>query len=296
VKSDTVATQVRLGKLKIEVQPDHTAQYTGQKLTYSITVTNEGDAKVEQSQVTAALGEAALAARAEPAFTSSNTWKLPALDPGKKSDPIKITVRSNTAGKLESSFTASFDCEGKSMEDKDTVSTEIKPLNLAVAVLPSESQVEQGDTFTCSLQVSNTGGSPDGELNLSVKLPEFAAYERMEGETEATYNAKTRTVRLATMKQIDPGTLRLRLRVRAEKTGKGPFVAELSSKMLSGAKVSFESETVTSVAPAKPEPSPSDKESSKPKDKAIDKEKPKAAEKPETDKAKGPVEAPSPKS
>jgi hypothetical protein len=253
-ESETVATQVRLGKLKIAVQPDFETQYKGQKLTYSVTVTNQGDAKVDQPQVAVTLDKAA---RRADSAASGNTWKLLPLEPGKTSAPIQIAVRSNTPGKLESKFEASFDCDGRPMKNATSVTSIIKPLDLAVAVLPSQSQVEQGESFTCSLQVSNNGASPDSDLKLSLKLPEFIAYEGIEGDSQATYDAKTRTVTLAAISQLESGESRpLRVRVKAEKAGQGQFAAVLSSAALGGASLAFESEPVTGVAKKAPAKAP----------------------------------------
>src|SRR5262249_23706187 len=162
-----VSTDVRLGKLKIDVQQDHPSQYSGQKVTYRVTVKNEGSAKVDQPEVVATLDKAALLGTTSPSPVSPGTWKLPALEPGKVSDPIKVTVSSTTLGKMENRFEASFPCDGQAMKHAATVTTEIKPIDLAVAVSPSEARVEEGSLFTCVLLVSNRGATADEEVNIS---------------------------------------------------------------------------------------------------------------------------------
>jgi uncharacterized repeat protein (TIGR01451 family) len=251
-KSAVVTTQVRLGKLKTSVEQDHAVQYAGQKVTYTVTVTNEGDAKVDQPRLTAMLDKASLLSGTTPAPASPNTWKLPALEPGKSSAPIKITVGSTTLGKRESKFEASFDCDGQTMKDTAAITTEIKPIDLAVAVSPSEARVEQGTMFTCVLSVFNRGAAADQDLNVRVTLPEFASFETLEGDVKASYDSKTRVVTLDTLPQIGPNETKVvRLRVKAEKAGQGKFVASLTSKALAGATATFESDAVKSTAARK---------------------------------------------
>lgn len=306
VKSGVVATEVKLGKLKINVQQDHASQYAGQKVTYTVTVTNEGNAKIDQPQVVAMLDKAALLGATNPAPSSSNTWKLPALDPAKTSAPIKITVDSTTLGKLESKFETSFNCDGQTMKDTAAVTTEVKPIDLAVAVSPSEARVEQGSLFTCVLQVSNRGAAADQDVKLRVTLPEFASFETLEGDVKASYDSKSRVVTVDTLPQIGPNETKvMRLRVKAEKAGKGKFLASLTSKALAGATAAFESDATTSTPAKKAElktpeaKAPEAKTEPKPSTPPAKGSEPKAGESPSdkpktTDKAKPAAESPKP--
>jgi hypothetical protein len=192
------------------------------------------------------------------------------------------------------------------MKDAATVTTEIKPIDLAVAVSPSEARVEEGTPFTCVLVVSNRGATADRDVNLSVTLPEFAAFETLEGDVKATYDSKSRVVKLDTLPQIGPNETKvMRLRVKADKAGKGKFLASLTSKTLAGPPVTFESDSMTSAPAKKSEPKTPERKTPEPKatpksEKAPAKAaEPKGSESPSdrpktTDKPKPPAESPKP--
>ncbi len=288
-ESQSVATQVRLGKLKIAVQPDVDTQYKSQKVTYTVTVTNEGDAKVERPQIVAKLDKGAQLAQSDPP-ADGNVWTLPALDPGKTSSAVKIAVRGTAPGKLETKFEASFHCDGQRMSDAASVTTAIKPVDLAALINSSRQQAKQGESLICSLQVTNQGVAPETDLKLSLRLPEIVTYEGIEGESDAKYDDKTRTVTLA-VGELKPNESRpLLVRVKAEKGGQGVFAAELTSKALGDTRLSFESQPVTVAAPKSPGKKPVDAPDAKPAktEKPKDQEKPKTKdqEKPAAEKAK----------
>jgi uncharacterized repeat protein (TIGR01451 family) len=251
--SEAVDVALKQGKLQVDAQADNAAQFTGQKLAYTITVKNTGDAPIESPQLTASLGKGALQESMQPAPANGATWKLAALEPGKTSPPISIVVRSNTPGTLESAFEASFDCDGELKKDKKTVKAEIKSLGLDVTVESSDRNVEPGQVFICLVKVANSGASPDGDIRLAVTLPEFASFDGLlDTDETAKADAKQRQVTLPRIGQIEPGEKKTwRLRVKATKEGSGVFAVQGTSKAL-GSPIAFESDQVASKQAAKP--------------------------------------------
>ncbi len=291
--SDPVATEVLLGSLKVAVKPDQSTQYQGQKLTYEVTVENTGTAKVEGAKLVAMLDKAAKLA--DDAASKDNTWSLPAIDPKKTAPPIRIIVTSDAPGKLESKFEASFVCDGEKMTGVDSVTTDIKALDVIVEATPSQAQLQEGESFICLVQLRNEGKNRVSGLNLSLRLPEIASYEGMEGNSDAKFDEETRTVALPAIEQLDPRDKprTLRVRVKAEKAGKGVFTVNLMSEALGATPLSFQSEGVTVAAKKSAAKAPLDAPPAKPNsttgkaEKAKDQEKPKAkpGEKSEEEKA-----------
>jgi hypothetical protein len=253
VTSESLMTSVRQGKLQVEAKASHAAQFTGQKLMYTVTVMNIGDAKIDVPQLAANLGKGALLASVTPAAAAANQWKLEALPPGKSSPPLTIAVRSNSPGALESAFEASFECDGQVKKDAQTVRTEIKPLGLDVTVASSDAQVKPDDVFTCLVRLRNQGASPDGDVKLTLSLPEFVTFDGfVDGEGSGTYDAKTRRVSIAPVKQLEPGDKKTwRIRAKAAKHGQGVFAAQATSKALGDSTVEFESDQVVAKSAPK---------------------------------------------
>jgi hypothetical protein len=139
------------------------------------------------------------------------------------------------------------------------------------------------------VQLSNHGKDRASGLNLSLQLPEIFSYEGMEGDPGAKLDEESRTVALPAIGQLEPRdkSRTLRVRVKAQKAGRGVFTVALTSGAFGDARLSFESEPVTVTAKKSPAKKPVDASEAKPaKTQAKNQEKPKAKDQEEPAAAK----------
>lgn len=229
--SGTTATMVRQAVLAIEkVCPDKL--FAGRPITYTVTVTNNGDAPATNTVVEDTLFSGTTFVSASDSGAQSGAsvvWNLGTLAP-KASKKVTLTVNPGSMGIVKNTATARATC---AQSVTDTCETKVEGIPaVLLEVIDIEDPDEVGTTDVYVITVTNQGSAVDTNIKIVAKLEESMEFVSTEGPTQSTLQGRN-TVVFAPLPSLAPKAQAVwRLTVRALKPGDWRFGVEMNTDQL----------------------------------------------------------------
>ncbi|MFW6065973.1 MAG: DUF7507 domain-containing protein [Planctomycetota bacterium] len=202
----------------------------GRTLTYTITVTNNGDADARNLQVVDTLPSGTTFSEASHNGSYANgkvTWELGTLEVG---DSVEVTVTCEGAekGDFTNTVTASATCAEGSAE----ASTEVQGIPaILLEAVDTDDPVEVGETVTYDVTVTNQGSAVGTDIVIVCKLPDELEFVSADGPTGDTVDGQTIT--FDTIESLEAGgELHYNIRARGLEPGDVRFHVSLTSDQL----------------------------------------------------------------
>ncbi|MBN2450076.1 MAG: DUF11 domain-containing protein [Lentisphaeria bacterium] len=194
--SEAVAgTRVVEPRLRV-VQTGTASQYAGRDVTYSFTVSNDGDTPATNVRVEDVIPPGVRVVGASPAVTSQTPtqviWELPVLAAG-ASREFALAVRSATAGTFGNRVHVSADCGDDASALYESVVRGIPALLLEV--VDEDDPIEVGSQETYVIAVTNQGSAAATNIAVRCDIEETMEYRSGEGPTALTAAGRTITCR-----------------------------------------------------------------------------------------------------
>ncbi|MFP4106171.1 MAG: COG1361 S-layer family protein [Phycisphaerae bacterium] len=182
-------TRVREPVLKITKTGAKT-QYIGRAVTYTINVSNTGDAEARNTMLVDTLGNGAEFIEASNGGTLRNgkvVWNLGTIAPD-ASKKVTVKVNLTEAGTISNTAEATAFC-AKAV----TASASTKVTGIAAILLECVDQVDPvqvGDNETYTITVTNQGTADATKVNIVVVLPDEQEYVSSDGPTKANVDGQ----------------------------------------------------------------------------------------------------------
>ena len=203
-QSNQTTTAVRMAKLAVDiVGPD--SEYMDQRVTYQVTVKNEGEAtarnatlkvNADKNAKVLRLSKASPEAAAPKIDGNMLAWDLGNLEPG-KSVVVSMTTTANTADKQTHIATATSECAKATDAMKtaqDTIMTEVITLPaLLLELVDKQDPMQVGSNEVYTIVVLNQGQGDDKNVKIVCRLPEGFEYVESAGPTKANVDGQTIT-------------------------------------------------------------------------------------------------------
>ena len=203
-QSNQTTTAVRMAKLAVDIVGPE-SEYMDQRVTYQVTVKNDGEATARNAMLMVNADENAkvlrvskVAPEAAAPKTDGNmlSWNLGNLEPG-KSVVVSMTTTASTADKQTHVATATSEC-AKATDAmktvKDTIMTEIITLPaLLLELVDKQDPMQVGGNEVYTIVVLNQGQGDDKNVKIVCRLPEGFEYVESAGPTKANVDGQTIT-------------------------------------------------------------------------------------------------------
>jgi len=214
----------------------------GKNADYQITVTNTGDKPLTDVVVTDTAPNATSIVSANGAMINGNqaVWRLRELKPGEKVS-FNVTLTTCTPGCFTNRVTVG-NCQGCCCADDFVTRWRGRPaLNLCIC--DTEDPVCVGDPTSYCITVVNQGTEPDDNVRVVVRFPAEIVPVSATGDSAGT--VKGNTVTFAPYDNFGPRqTLKYRVDARANRSGDGRVIVEVSSDSITTPIVQQESTIV----------------------------------------------------
>lgn len=205
-------------------------RYAGRDITYTITVTNKGDAAARGTVLTDAVPASCTFVSASDNGQNNAgkvTWNLGdlAVDASKK---VTLTVKANAIGKVENVASVTAKCA----QGTASATTEVRGIPAILLECVDEADpIEVGNQETYTITVTNQGSAPDTSIVIKCTLPAEQEYVSAQGPTKHTAEGKVVTFTpLATLAPKAQATYKVV--VKALKAGDVRFAVSLNSDQL----------------------------------------------------------------
>ncbi|MGE5757211.1 MAG: CARDB domain-containing protein [Planctomycetaceae bacterium] len=208
-QSNQTTTAVRQPKLTVNITGPE-AEYMDQRVTYQVTVKNEGEAPARRARLQVQadrnakvlrVSKTSLGAAAPTIDGNTLTWDLGDLGPG-QSDVVSLTTVARVArAKAEQKHvaTASHACpRGGDFARSTTASIATEVLTIPALLLElvdKQDPVQVGANEVYTIVVLNQGEGEDRDVKVVCRLPEGLTYVDSSGPTKATADGQTVTFR-----------------------------------------------------------------------------------------------------
>jgi uncharacterized repeat protein (TIGR01451 family) len=224
--SDSVTTIVRQPVLDVTKTAPAT-RLVNQSVTYTITVTNTGDAPARNTVLTDDLPSGATFVSADNGGRASGgnvVWDLGTLQPG-DAKTVEAVVRSTRIGTLTNTVEAKADCAG----DTAVAVTEITGIPaLLLECVDVSDPIAVGDEETYVITVTNQGTAKATNLVIECTVPAESQFVSATGPTNDTVNGKV--VTFGTLAELAPqDTATFRVTVVGIKAGDSRFMVTLDA-------------------------------------------------------------------
>lgn len=229
VESEPVTTMVRVPVLKVD-KTGPGKRYVGRPVSYTITVTNTGDATAARTVLTDHLPSNATFVSASDDGKMAGgkvTWNLGTLAPG-LSKEVTLTLRATAPGVIRNAAMAKAYC-AEASDDATTVVAGIPAILLEVIDLDDPVEVGSGTTY--EIIVTNQGSAMGTNIVVICTLPAEETYVKSSGPTAAT--VKDRVVTFASLASLAPkARATYRVDVKGIKAGDVRFTVSLKSDQM----------------------------------------------------------------
>lgn len=166
--------------LGIEKKVSNTTPKPGERITYTITVTNRGDGAAKDIKVTdtvpEGLGNISTSPKADKITGRTYTWNIKNLEPnGSRVFKVYATVDTKAEPGTQISNTAYID-EAHSSTETITVTGS----RLGITKTASEKTVKPGQTFNYVVKIENTGNAPAKDVMVEDRLSDHLEFIKAE--------------------------------------------------------------------------------------------------------------------
>lgn len=198
-------------------------QYVDEPVTYTVRVTNKGDAPAR---------EALLRLDAPALAEDARVRQLGTIEPG-QTQTVSVTVEGSSGGTADQSLkltaTAASECAA---EVADTAVTTVKTIPaLLLETVDNLDPVQVGQATTYTITVKNQGSAPANNVAITAELPAELQYVEGSGQTEIKADGQKLT--LAPIKSLAPGEVATWwVQAKATKAADVRFRIELNSDYL----------------------------------------------------------------
>jgi uncharacterized repeat protein (TIGR01451 family) len=212
-QSNQTTTAVRQPKLTVNITGPE-AEYMDQRVTYQVTVKNEGEAPARQARLEVQADRNAKVlhiSKTSPEATvpkidgNTLTWDLGDLGPG-QSSVVSLTTAARTKAEQKHVATASYACpRGGDFARSATASIATEVLTLPALLLEmvdKEDPVRVGSTEVYTIVVLNQGEAEDRDVKVVCRLPDGLTYVDSSGPTKAT--AEGQAVTFGPIERLGP--------------------------------------------------------------------------------------------
>lgn len=185
----TIITQPQLKITKDATEK----QYSGRNISYTIKVTNIGDAPAINAVVMDPLPAGTSFIKASDGGMRSGNqivWKLGTMAPN-ASKTITAMVKANRVGTIRNTACANADNTEKVCDDASTTVIGVSAILLEVVDL--NDPVEVGHSEQYIISATNQGNAPDTNIKITVELEDNMKYVNATGPTSATVRGNTIT-------------------------------------------------------------------------------------------------------
>ena len=182
-------TVVNMPKLKI-VKSATGKQYSGRNITYTIKVSNVGDANAENTVITDPLSaDVSLVSASQGGMLRGKqiVWELGTLAPN-TSKTVTATVKAIGLGTIRNTAFVSADHIAKIADSADTKIFGVSAILLEVTDVGDP--IEVGKTGAYIVTVANQGTANDTNVKISVELEDAMSYVSSSGPTAAAVRGK----------------------------------------------------------------------------------------------------------
>ena len=227
--SDSVTTVVRQPVLVItKTGPD--TRFLNRPLTYTISVTNKGDAVAKNTVLTDRLPSGASFVKATGGGSASGstvTWRLGNLGPN-ESKEVTVTVKGIRVGKIKNIASVRAYCA----KDDTSAMTEIKGVPaILLETIDVKDPVTVGQQVTYVISVTNQGTAVNTNIVIRCVLPDAEQFVSATGPTK--HAAEGQTVSFEPVKNLAPkASVKYRVIVKGTQTGDVRFKVSLTSDQL----------------------------------------------------------------
>lgn len=233
VRSNITTTNVRSPILVVH-ESCPASQYIGSSVTYTVTVTNNGDGPAKDTVVVASIPEDATFKSASygGVYTTSSpgmvTWKIGTLQPNSsKSMTMKVLVDQPTT--LLTKATARAYCAETASDTCRTTLSGIPAILLEVIDVKDPIEVGQDGTYV--ITVTNQGSAPDTNIRIVCTIESSMRYLSSGGQTSGRISGNTIT--FAPLASLAPkAKASWRVNIKAASTGDVRFKTVMSSDQL----------------------------------------------------------------
>ena len=240
VKSKETTTKVDAFDLKVTIDGPK-EQYINKPVTYTITVTNDGNAVATGTTLEVNNENAGRMIRAtsEGKVEDQSNWNLGDLKAG-ESKEVRVTMLTTKDGKeVTIQAIAKSDCaaagdKAEMAMANEKVTTEIITLPaLQLYVVDSKDNLAVGEEFSYQIEVKNQGSASDNNLQIIVNLPEGIDFVSGMSSNEEKATAEGQSVKFKKVDEIKAGeTLKFDVKCKATKGGDYRTTVKMNSDYL----------------------------------------------------------------
>lgn len=200
---DTCDTVVRQPALKIS-KGGRATQVLGRNVTYTIIVSNPGDAAATNVVVTDTIPAGMSYVSSNPAGspgTGTVSWNLGTLDAGAQRQ-IEVTLRGDRPGQLCDVVTAQ---SGQGLTDRAQACTEFQGVpGLLTELVDDPDPVEIGTTTVYTMTLTNQGNAPLTKLTIVATIPDGEEYVSHKAAAPTTGTPAGKIVTFSAYPQLNP--------------------------------------------------------------------------------------------
>jgi uncharacterized repeat protein (TIGR01451 family) len=206
--SESGTTKVRQARLEVAIDAP-SVRYVGHPATFTVRVTNKGDAPAEEANLALDFGDKGLRIDEvdkvnpdDPAVAGVDAGDKPVarglgtVRPGETRE-VGVTVTPREPGEIRLVATASSRCARKldsaSARAEKTAKVRSIPA-LRLTFYDNKDPVQVGDTTTYTARVINQGSAADKNVKVVVRLPDGMHYQSSQGPKPADSDGKTVTL------------------------------------------------------------------------------------------------------
>lgn len=238
----SATTIVTMPKLAI-VKEATEKQYSGRNITYTIKVTNTGDANAANTVINDPLPEGTTLIGASNGGTASGNqivWNLGTLAPN-ASKTVSATVKAVGVGTVRNTACAQADNTAQVCDSADTQVIGVSAILLEVS--DAVDPIEVGQAGKYIITASNQGTARDTNVKISLELEDTMQYATSTGPTAATVSGNTIT--FAPLPALEARTkVTWTVTVKAVKSGDVRCKVQLDSDQLSRPVMETEATTI----------------------------------------------------
>ena len=227
--SADAATNVIVPKLAVDVASPQ-KRFVGRNATYSVTVTNKGDAAARDTVLTGSVPPGAKVVAASDQAAAANgriSWKLGTIKPG-AARKVSMTLKMDRQGAARTIMNATAYCS-KAGGQSVTIVKGIPAILLECVDL--EDPIEVGAKETYLITVTNQGSAVGTNIVIQCTLPDEQVFVSATGPTKETVKGKV--VTFTPLKSLAPkAKAEYRVLTRGVKTGDVRFKVSLKSDQM----------------------------------------------------------------
>jgi uncharacterized repeat protein (TIGR01451 family) len=225
----SVKTKVTQPVLAITKKAPKT-NFVGTPMTYTITVTNNGDGVARDTELTDTLPDNMKFKSATNRGRHSRgkvTWRLGDIKPG-ASEEVKVTIESTAKGKAENFASVTAKCSKASAK----ATTNVKGIAaILLECVDNTDPVAVGQNTTYEITVTNQGTAVGTGIVITCTLPEEMDFVSAKGPTKHT--SKGRKVTFESLKELDPKKeAKFKIVTKGTKAGDVRFEVTLKSDQI----------------------------------------------------------------